>query len=150
MLPMIRTYQPGSAIRRGAGVGSDWFRLLDDSFSRDVNGWTAWTPAADLYESEDEFILELGLPGFRTEDVDVTVERGVLTVTGQRQAPERDEGRHYHVREHAFDRFARSFALPSSVIADDVTAELHDGMLVVRLPKVAEAKPIRVQIANRS
>lgn len=150
MLPTIRTYQPGSAIRRGAGVGSDWFRLFEDAFNRDMNGWTAWTPTADLYESEDEFTLELALPGFRTEDIDVTVERGVLTVSGQRQAPENVEGRHYHVREHAFDRFTRSFGLPSSVIADDVTAELDGGMLTVRLPKVAEAKPMRVQIATRS
>lgn len=149
MLPQLRTYQPGSAIRRGAGIGSDWIRLFDDAFNRDLNGWTAWTPLADLYETEDEFVLEMGLPGFDAESIDVTVERGVLTVTGRREATDETASREYHVREHTFDRFTRSFSLPSSVVVDDVSAEYEGGMLSVRLPKAAEAKPMRVQIAAK-
>ena len=149
MLPQIRTYQPGSAIRRRAGLGSDWIRFLDDQFNREMSGWTAWTPTADLFETEEEFVLEMGLPGYRAEDVDVTVERGVLTVSGARTAEEEPVARNYHVREHTYERFTRSFALPSSVIADDVTGDYENGMLTVRLPKVAEAKPLRVQISSK-
>jgi len=149
MLPQIRTYRPAGDIHREAGVGSDWIRLFDQAFNRDLNGRTAWTPAADLYETDDGFVLEMGLPGFRTDSVEVTVERGVLTITGARVADEDADSRHYHVREHTYDRFTRSFALPSSVIADDVTADFENGMLTVKLPKVAEAKPQRVKIAAK-
>lgn len=149
MLPQIRTYQPGSAIRRRAGLAPDLIRFFEEPFGRELAGWTAWTPTADLYETEDEFFLEMGLPGFRAEEVDVTVERGVLTVAGVRTAEEEPVERNYHVREHTYERFTRSFALPSSVVADDVTAEYENGMLTVRLPKVAEAKPMRVQVSAK-
>ena len=143
MLPEVRTYQPGSAIRRGA----DWTRLFDDMLGRDLNGWTAWTPAADLYETEDSFVLELGLPGYTGDDIQVTVERGILTVTGQRSRREGDERVTYHLREHTYDRFTRSFSLPASVRADEVRAEFEQGMLVVTLPKTAEAKPRKVEVS---
>lgn len=149
MLPQIRTYQPGSALRRSADFGSDWNRLIDDAFGRVLNGWTTWTPAADLYETGDEFVLEMGLPGFDKDSIEVTVERGILTVSGQRARREEDESYTYHVREHTHDRFTRSFALPASVNTDDVRADFHHGMLVVTLPKLAEAKPRRIAVAAK-
>jgi len=149
MLPQIRRYQPARQLRRQAVNGSDLFSLFDEAFSRDLNGWSAWTPTADLYETGDDFVLEMGLPGFVADDVEVTVERGVLTVSGQRASEEEEDARQYHVREQVYDRFARSFALPASVTSEEVTAEFDNGMLTVRLPKVAEAKPRRVKIAAR-
>lgn len=144
MLPQIRT-RPSTAFRRGTDFGSDWNRLIESAFG-DVNGWTSWAPAANLYENPDEFVLEMGLPGFDPDSVEVNVERGILTVSGQRARSEEDEGRTYHVRELTHERFTRSFSFPSSVSADDVRADFHGGMLVVTLPKSAEAKPRRVEI----
>lgn len=144
----IRTHQPGSAIRPAAGNGLDWFRVFDQAQSR-VNEWSSWSPSADLYETADEFVLEMGVPGYRPEDVDVTMENGVLSIVGRRSTREEEGRRQYHVREQVHDHFMRSFALPRSVTADDVTAEYENGMLTVRLPKVPEAKPRRVAITAR-
>lgn len=150
MLPQIRTYRPRSATRHGAGVGSDWIRFFDEAFNgEDLNGWTLWSPKADLYETEDDFVLEMGLPGFQPEDVEVTVERGVLSVAGGRVYEEDAKDRQYHVREHTGERFTRSFTLPSSVIADDVTADFENGLLTVRLAKVPTAKPLRVRVTAK-
>lgn len=148
MLPTT-VYRPGSALRRWSGVGSDVNRLFEELWGGGPNGWTTWTPAADLYETGEDFVLEIGLPGFRHEDIEVTVERGILTVSGQRPAREEAESYTYHVREHTYDRFSRSFQLPSSVSADDVTAEFENGMLVVTLPKAAEAKPRRIAVSAK-
>lgn len=148
MLPTT-TYRPGSALRRWSDTGSDFNRLFDELWNRGLNGWTTWTPAADLYETNEEFVLEIGLPGFRHEDIEVTVERGILTVSGQRPARQEDESFTYHVREHTYERFSRSFQLPASVNADDVTAEFENGMLVVTLPKAAEAKPRRIAVSAK-
>ncbi len=149
MLPEVVTYQPGTAARRAAGFGLDLNRLFDDRFGRGVNGWSAWSPAADLYETNDEFVLRMGLPGFDPEAIDITVERGILTVSGQRTRDEREEQYSYHVREHTYDRFTRSFSLPSTVNADDVRADFHHGMLVVTLPKASEAKPRKIAISAK-
>lgn len=148
MLPTT-SYRPGTALRRRSEAGSDWNRLFDELWSRGINGWTTWTPAADLYETGEQFVLEIGLPGFRHDDIEVTVERGILTISGQRPMREDDESYTYHVREHTYDRFSRSFQLPTSVNADDVTAEFENGMLVVRLPKAAEAKPRRIAVSAK-
>jgi HSP20 family protein len=134
--------------RRGADFGSDWNRLIENAFG-DLNGWTAWAPAANLYETGEEFVLEMGLPGFDSDSIDVNVERGILTVSGNRTRSEEDDSRTYHVRELSEERFTRSFSFPASVRADDVRAEFHDGMLVVTLPKSAEAKPRRVRIGTK-
>lgn len=147
MLPEIRT-RPRTTFRRGADFGSDFGRLIESAFG-DVNGWTAWTPAANLFETTDEFVLEIGLPGFDPNAIDVNVERGILTVTGHRTKSEDEESRTYHVRELVEERFSRSFSFPATVRADDVSADYHDGMLVVTLPKSAEAKPRRVEIGTK-
>lgn len=145
MLPQIRTYQPGSPLRRA--LGSEWARLFDDAFG--PGEWSRWAPAADLYETADEFILEMGLPGFDPADIDVTVEHGILAVSGQRTRNEEDEKRNYHVREHTYERFSRSFSIPASVNVEGVQADFEKGMLLVSLPKAAEAKPRKIEVGNK-
>lgn len=106
-------------------------------------------PAADLFETDEEFVLELELPGLGREDIEVTVEKGILTVSGQRSTEteeERGERHTYHVRERSYDRFSRSFSLPHSVTHEQVDAQFENGMLTVRLPKAAEAKPRRIEV----
>lgn len=122
--------------------------VLDDFFGRPLNSWSAWTPAADLYETEDAFVLEMELPGFDLDDIELTMERGVLTVSGSRSVQETDgtEGRTYHLRERSVDRFTRSYALPRSVDPDDIDASFAEGVLSVTLPKAPEAKPRRIEV----
>ncbi len=148
MLPTI-TRTPRSNLRRGDLFGGDVERIFDDFFNRPLSTWSAWTPAADLYETDDEFVLELEMPGFSRNEIDVTVEHGILSVSGQRTHQEESEERPtYHVRERSYDRFTRSFSLPRSVDADSVDARFDNGILRVTLPKAAEAKPRRIEIAG--
>ncbi|MDX1393577.1 MAG: Hsp20/alpha crystallin family protein [Gemmatimonadota bacterium] len=146
MLPQTRTRGSNGGLRRRAAFGSDIDGLFDAVMRSSLNSWAAWAPAADLYETEDAFVLEIGLAGFAHEDIDVTVERGVLTVAGQRSTREEQEEHTYHLREHSYERFARSFSLPGTVRSEDVEADFENGMLVVRLPKTPEAKPRRIAV----
>lgn len=150
MLP-TSTRRPSTTLRRGENWASEMNRLFDEflGYTPRLATWSAWTPAADLYETSDDFVLEMELPGFDSENIEVTVERGILTVTGRRTAEAESgdgERMNYHVRERSFDRFSRSFSLPQSVSADNVDAEYRNGILRVNLPKVAEAKPRQVTV----
>lgn len=145
MLPEIRN-RP-TLRRRGTDL-TDWTRIFDSAFG-DLNGWTAWAPAANLYETNEEFVLEMGLPGFDSSNIDVNVERGILTVSGQRARSEEEERQTYHLRELTHERFSRSFSFPSSVDSDDVRADFHNGVLTVTLPKSAEAKPRRIEVSAK-
>ena len=120
--------------------------LFDDLVGRTSAGWTGWNPSADLFENDDAYVLEMELPGFSREDIELTVERNVLTVSGQRSAEEETESVTYHLRERGTARFSRSFALPRSMDAEGVEARFDNGVLTVTLPKAAEARPKRIEV----
>ena len=122
-------------------------RLFEDLLTRHSAEWTGWRPSADLYETDDDFRLELELPGFDAGDVHVTVDRGMLTVTGERTVESEREGENCHVRERHEGKFARGFPLPTNVDAEAVKADLENGVLTVLLPKLAEAKPRQIEVA---
>lgn len=145
MLPTINRGAT-TARRRPELFGGEWDRLFDEVLTRPLSTWSTWTPAADLYETDDEFVLELDMPGFDQDDIEVTVEHGILGVSGQRTMDEKSERYTYHVRERSYERFNRSFSLPRSVNPDQVAAEFRNGMLRVTLPKAAEAKPRRIAV----
>ncbi|MDE2880008.1 Hsp20/alpha crystallin family protein [Candidatus Palauibacter soopunensis] len=104
--------------------------------------------AADLYETEEGYGLELELPGFNEAEIDITVDRGVLTISGARAEEGEEKGRTYHVRERRNERFTRSFSLPASIRGESVAAHLNAGVLTVELPKSPEAKPHRVTVGG--
>jgi HSP20 family protein len=107
-----------------------------------------WVPAVDVREDENEIHVATELPGLAPEDVHVTVEKGVLTITGEKKQ-EMQEGKeegNYHLFERRFGRFERSFTLPRTVNADQVKARFEQGVLTITLPKAESAKPRKVQI----
>lgn len=120
--------------------------LFDDLVGRTSAGWTSWNPTADLFENDEAYVLEMELPGFSREDIELTVERNVLTVTGQRSVQEESEDVTFHLRERGTTRFSRSFALPRSMDGDAVEARFDNGVLTVTLPKAAEARPKRIEV----
>jgi len=149
MLPTTSSGRRVAARRPWTGnMVPELSNMLDDFFGRPLNSWSAWTPAADLFETEDAFVLEMELPGFGLDDIELTMERGVLTVSGSRSIEETEEteGRTYHLRERSVDRFSRSYALPRSVNPDDIDANFAEGVLRVVLPKAPEAKPRRIEV----
>jgi HSP20 family protein len=144
MLPTIR-YRPARALRQWELPELN--RWFDEVLNRPLEAWPSWTPSADLFETADGFELELEVPGFEKDAIDVTVERGILIVSGQHTLEEEDSGRTYHCRERSFERFTRTFSLPHTVNPEHVDAELENGVLYVRLPKMEEAKPRKIAVA---
>ena len=121
-------------------------RLFDEMFARPALHVSPGGPEVDFYETEDEFILEMDLPGFTQEDVDVTVEKGVLSIGGERTI-EREQGQGtYHLRERSWGKFSRSFSIPHTIDAERVDADFAKGVLTVKLPKAAEAKARKIEI----
>jgi HSP20 family protein len=123
------------AFRGGTGEEASW-------------GHHIWTPPVDIYETEDAIVLTVDLPGVSKEDVSIEMHQQTLTVKGQRtHNPEVPDDR-YHRVERAYGPFQRAFTLPMQVDQEQVQATYHDGVLELRLPKVAAAKPKRIAITS--
>jgi HSP20 family protein len=127
-------------------------RLFDRMFGQAPVASGLWAPPVDIRETQEELQVIVELPGIRPDDVAVTVENGVLAITGEKRQ-ETQEGKDdagYHLVERRYGRFERSFTLPRSVQADKVSARFEQGVLTVHLPKAEEAKPkkVHVQIGN--
>jgi HSP20 family protein len=107
---------------------------------------TEWVPPVDITEDEKEYIIKAELPGVKQEDVKVTVEGGVLSITGERKAEKEEKDKKYHRIERSYGSFVRSFAFPEGAASDKVSAEFKDGVLSVRLPKDEKVKPKSVDV----
>ncbi len=105
-----------------------------------------WSPLVDITEDEKEFLLKAELPGVKREEVKVTVEDGVLMLSGERRFEKEEKDKKYHRIERAYGSFVRSFTLPEETPADKVAAEFKDGVLLVHLPKTATPKPSPMEV----
>lgn len=105
-----------------------------------------WSPAVDITEDDKEYLIQAELPEMKQEEVKVTVENGVLSISGERKLEEERKGRCFHRVEPAYGAFERSFSLPEDPTATDVKAEFVDGVLRVHLPKVPAAKPKALEV----
>lgn len=106
-----------------------------------------WLPPVDIYENDKhEIVLKAELPGIRREDLDIRVENNLLTIRGERKRDEETKQESYHRVERSYGAFNRSFALPSTVATDQVSAEFKDGVLTIALPAREEAKPRQIQV----
>jgi len=125
-------------------------RLFSSFFDTQTtgNGTSArrWIPAMDLVETDEHFVLKADLPGVVESDVSIEVERNVLTIAGERKAEHEAKHEGYYRLERATGSFSRALTLPEGVDADAVTARFDNGVLEVRIPKPAQAKPRRVRI----
>jgi HSP20 family protein len=125
-------------------------RLFDTALQGwpgDSNGTTSWIPAADIYESDNELVVNLDLPGVDPKTVDVRIENNVLSIRGERQFDEKLNKENFHRVERSYGPFARSFTLSTSVNPDSIRADFKAGVLSITLPKAESAKPKRIQIA---
>ena len=108
-----------------------------------------WTPRVDIVEDEKEFLVKAELPEMKKEDVKVTVEDGVLTLSGERKLEKEEKNKRYHRIEREYGSFVRSFTLPAGTSGDKVTADFTEGLLKVHLPKdsKAAAKTVDIKVA---
>jgi HSP20 family protein len=126
-------------------------RLFGIANQSDSSSATAtWVPAVDIHEYADRFELYVDLPGVDPSQVELTLEGGVLTLTGQRSQQSKNKGDdepQYQRTERGQGYFFRRFVLPDTVDSDKVNAAGKNGVLTVRIPKQAKAMPRRIQIA---
>ena len=107
----------------------------------------AWVPAVDIYETDShEVVIKAELPDVKKEDIGVTVENNVLTLTGARKQEQSAKPEQFQRVERRFGSFSRSFTLPTSVDAGQIAASYKDGVLTIRLPRREEAKPKQITI----
>ncbi|MCA9470955.1 MAG: Hsp20/alpha crystallin family protein [Nitrospirales bacterium] len=124
-------------------------RLFNDAvraFGRDVH---SWAPASNAWEDDETFGIELALPAWKSDQVNVQVDKGVLTVEGKREeSGEKTEksSRKYHVREVETASFKRSFRLPTNLQWDKADASFTDGVLTIAFPKREDAKPRQITV----
>jgi HSP20 family protein len=107
---------------------------------------TEWTPPVDIAEDGKEYTIKAELPGVNKEDVKVTVEGGVLSISGERKSEKEEKDKKYHRIERTYGSFVRSFTLPEGTAGDKINAEFKDGVLKLHLPKDEKAKPKTVDV----
>jgi HSP20 family protein len=105
-----------------------------------------WVPAINNLEREDAIVIQADLPGLKAEDVEVTVEEGILSIRGERKLEEVNEGETYHRVERLYGSFERTFTLPNSVDTSKIDARFKNGEMLLTLPKREESKPRSVKI----
>jgi HSP20 family protein len=125
-------------------------RLIEESFVRPGTTAVALPGRAgfraDLRETENEYVLEASLPGVKPEDIDISVEGNQVSIRAETKAEEEKQGERYLFRERSYGRFQRTLTLPTNIQADQVNAELNNGILTLTLPKAEEARPRRIQV----
>jgi HSP20 family protein len=127
-------------------------RLFQDSISRLFSEPASrpWSPAVDIYETENELVLKADLPDVDPKNVGIQVENGTLTLKGERKFEQEKNGKGFHRLERSYGAFVRAFSLPNTVDAEHVKADYKSGVLTVTVPKKEVAKPrtINVEVSN--
>jgi HSP20 family protein len=109
----------------------------------------AWAPALDIAERTDAYVVTVEVPGIEPEQLEITLEDGVLTISGERRFEAETKEQQYHRVERSYGAFRRSITLPARVKADAIDASFEDGLLQVVVPKAEEAKPRRIEVRSR-
>jgi HSP20 family protein len=123
-------------LRRSARAGAADHRQADD-----------WAPVADVIETDSEYLIKAELPEVRKEDGNISVQDGVLTLTGERKQEKSTDNEKVHRVERSYGSFVRRFSLPNNVDETGIRAESKDGVLVIHLPKQKAEQPEARQIA---
>jgi HSP20 family protein len=110
---------------------------------------TTWTPRVDIAEDDKEYVISVELPGMKKEEVKVSVEDRVLSISGERKSEKEEKGKKYHRIERTYGAFMRSFTIPEGASGEKLAADFRDGILKVHLPKEesAKAKAIEVKVS---
>jgi HSP20 family protein len=108
-----------------------------------------WTPAIEVFEKEDRFLVKAELPGMKEEDIDVSAVGDTLTIKGERKTESEVKEEDYYCCERSYGSFFRSIALPSHVDAEKIEASYEDGILEVSLPKISEVKPKKISVSAK-
>jgi HSP20 family protein len=126
-------------------LAADFDRFFNTLFDRNQAA-QRWVPAMDLVEHEDHFLLRADLPGMTEEDVNIELNDGALTVSGERKAEHTERERGFYRLERQFGQFSRTLTLPEGIDPEQVKASFANGVLEVWIPKPEQRKPRRIPI----
>jgi len=151
---VIKWQRPTLATWPTFGRLSELRNEIDRLFESPLNELTGtsqllsgWTPALDVYEEKDSFVVKAELPGMKKEDIEVSFHDGSLSLSGERKCETKHEDAEVYRAERFFGRFQRTISLPAAVAADKIKAAYKDGVLTITLPKTEEAKPKQIDVS---
>ena len=134
----IVRYEPWALLNR-------LHRELDQTFDTVARDAT-WSPAVDIHEEPERFVVRADLPGVKPADIEITAEKGVLSLRGTRAFEQRKDDGHYSRVERVSGKFVRTFTLPDNVQSDAIKAAFKDGVLELTIPKIAKQEPRRIEV----
>lgn len=105
-----------------------------------------WTPAVDIAEQENDYVVKMELPGVNKDDVKISLESNILTIKGEKKQEKEEKNKNVHRLERTYGSFQRSFTLPTTVKSDTIDAFFKEGVLTISLPKAEEAKPKQIEV----
>ena len=132
---------------------SSSLRMFEDAVSHlmsEPRSSRPWSPAVDIFETDNEIVLRADLPDVELKDIDVRIENQTLTLKGERKFEKSEGNKGFHRIERSFGSFVRSFAVPATLETEKVTAEFKNGVLTIRLPIKEAAKPKQVKVEVKS
>jgi HSP20 family protein len=123
-------------------------RLFGEAFERtgEESSLSAWAPAVDIYENEQELVVKADLPAVDPKDLDIRVENNLLTIRGERKFEKKVNEENYLRVERSYGSFARSFTLANTVNSEAIKADYQNGVLTLTIPKREEAKPKQIKV----
>ena len=147
---LLTRYEPWSAMRQ---LQNEMSRVFDSAVAGAEDGsnvvTSRWTPAVDIREDAERFVITADVPGVDPEDIELTMENGVLTIKGERTLEAKDEGDNGYRRvERVYGGFYRRFTLPDTADAEAISANGRHGVLEVVIPKRAALQPKRIAVAH--
>ncbi len=105
-----------------------------------------WAPLVDITEDKKEYVIKAELPEMKKEDVKITVQNGVLSISGERKYEKEEKDKKHHRIERAYGSFLRSFTIPEDADPEEVSAEFKDGLLQVHLLKTERSQPKSIEV----
>ena len=132
--------------RQVSSLWNAFDRMFDDSYEMMDNHARSWGLALDIAENENAYIVKASVPGVSPEDIDITLEKNVLTVSGESRADETINNEEYRLRERRYGSFSRSIRLPVEVDSEAIEADYANGVLTLHIPKTEEVKPKKISV----
>jgi len=125
----------------------NWDRVFDSYFGG--FDYSVRTPAVDVKEDDDRYLVEVELPGLNEKDVELKVENGMLTISSKKDESKEEKDDGYIRKERRHYSFCRSFSLPDNVDAEKITASFKNGLLDIAVPKAPAAKPKLIEVKTK-
>ncbi|MBN1413302.1 MAG: Hsp20/alpha crystallin family protein [Spirochaetales bacterium] len=135
--------------RRLVNMRSDMDRFFEDFFGGDldhVEQYGGLRPLLNMEENDDEYVVTVDVPGIAKNEIKITYQEGVLSISGEKKAEKEMKEGNFHRFERRYGKFCRNVELPSTIIADRISADYQNGVLTVKLPKAEEVKPKQIEV----